>query len=95
MKCPIKFCDKPHKNQIEHYADMTAPVVKSPIVTKSLLKEAVIIKPTPLPVPKPLLKAKTNSERSAAWRAKNREKYNESQRELMRKRKYDSEEEGT
>ena len=99
IKCTI--CGGPHNNT-GHYAEANnvrkIPCVTKP-VTKSLLKEAVIIKPTKYPVTKPLLKAKVNKDRTYSWREKNRAKYNEYQRELMMERKrgdkYESEEEGT
>ena len=95
MGCPIKGCTVPHKNMSEHYADSVAPPAG---VAKPLLKEAVIVKPFTKPFTKPdiklgltftkpLLKAKTNKEMVYAWRGKNRKKYNDYQRELMRNKK--------
>ena len=93
MKCPIPGCEKSHKNQIEHYADMSGPVTTLKKVVPSISNNVSNKPKEVIPVSNGV------SNRVKDWRDKNREKYNAGQRELMRERrrkaKYDSEEEGT
>jgi len=91
-KCPISWCNEGHKNFNEHYADMrvkkdtTADLVTEPInnVTKRPIVTKAVTKKADLPVTKPV--TKSDKGRVYAWREKNRARYNETQRELMRKR---------
>jgi len=81
MKCPIPGCEKAHKNQFEHYSEARGVnlVTEKPLpVTKSVTKP-LVTKQQPV--------TKSDKDRVYTWRAKNRDRYNESQRELMRKRK--------
>ena len=79
----IPGCNRGCKNQREHFNDpKRVDVTKS--VPKSISKEVLRAVTTDSNVTKSV--TKSDKDRVYAWRKKNRAKYNEKQKELMKKR---------
>ena len=85
-KCPVLWCDKPHKNLFEHYNDepkrggwrVNSAVINEVTTPKTVINSVIN---------KDDIKKAQQRGRAAKWRAKHREKYTSDMKEVMRKKR--------
>ena len=90
MSCPIKGCTDPHKNQWEHFNDPKRGVTNKVTTPESVPNSVINRKKEDISTKKLVPNGVPNRseyQRVKAWKIANREKYNSTMKEVMRKKR--------